>query len=100
MWMPVVDMQKEDMGMRTVASGSQKKGNIFDYVISDESEGAFEDYVKKNQFKLSRPTYMNAGDATFHQGYTIHNAPGNRSEERRVGNECVSTCRSRWSPYP
>src|SRR3546814_1592425 len=32
-------------------------------------------------------------------------APGrvvqyHRSEERRVGKECVSTCRSRWSPYP
>src|SRR3546814_11388344 len=27
----------------------------------------------------------------------IMNAP--RSEERRVGKECVSTCRSRWSPY-
>src|SRR3546814_1350005 len=27
---------------------------------------------------------------------TIENA---RSEERRVGKECVSTCRSRWSPY-
>src|SRR3546814_18514219 len=27
-------------------------------------------------------------------------AGGNlRSEERRVGKECVSTCRSRWSPY-
>src|SRR3546814_2624525 len=25
-------------------------------------------------------------------GYTV------RSEERRVGKECVSTCRSRWSP--
>src|SRR3546814_2315241 len=24
---------------------------------------------------------------------------GPRSEERRVGKECVSTCRSRWSPY-
>src|SRR3546814_13628766 len=24
---------------------------------------------------------------------------GVRSDERRVGNECVSTCRSRWSPY-
>src|SRR3546814_725449 len=24
---------------------------------------------------------------------------GTRSEERRVGQECVSTCRSRWSPY-
>src|SRR3546814_7196059 len=27
-----------------------------------------------------------------------HNMPP-RSEERRVGKECVSTCRSRWSPY-
>src|SRR3546814_20180496 len=26
-------------------------------------------------------------------------APG-RSDERRVGKECVRTCRSRWSPYP
>src|SRR3546814_6513777 len=26
-------------------------------------------------------------------------AGGQRSAERRVGNECVSTCRSRWSPY-
>src|SRR3546814_18589404 len=26
--------------------------------------------------------------------------PDGRSEERRVGKECVSTCRSRWSPYP
>src|SRR3546814_5044041 len=25
--------------------------------------------------------------------------PGLRSEERRVGKECVRTCRSRWSPY-
>src|SRR3546814_11789063 len=25
--------------------------------------------------------------------------PAERSEERRVGNECASTCRSRWSPY-
>src|SRR3546814_19355298 len=27
-------------------------------------------------------------------------AAGERSEERRVGKECVSTCRSRWSPDP
>src|SRR3546814_10552655 len=26
-------------------------------------------------------------------------ADDDRSEERRVGKECVSTCRSRWSPY-
>src|SRR3546814_3384497 len=28
-----------------------------------------------------------------------HLATLERSEERRVGKECVSTCRSRWSPY-
>src|SRR3546814_15040809 len=28
-----------------------------------------------------------------------HFATAGRSEERRVGNECVTTCRSRWSPY-
>src|SRR3546814_12170665 len=30
---------------------------------------------------------------------TLSIAFGSRSEERRVGKECVSTCRSRWSPY-
>src|SRR3546814_12404680 len=35
---------------------------------------------------LIRRTYM--GEHEF-----------NRSEERRVGKECVSTCRSRWSTY-
>src|SRR3546814_8947938 len=28
-----------------------------------------------------------------------HSQHAVRSEERRVGKECVSTCRSRWSPY-
>src|SRR3546814_6521099 len=29
----------------------------------------------------------------------VEAVPEGRSEERRVGKECVSTCRSRWSPY-
>src|SRR3546814_19373070 len=32
-------------------------------------------------------------------GYSPGYALANRSEERRVGKECVSTCKSRWSPY-
>src|SRR3546814_11233162 len=32
-------------------------------------------------------------------GSLILSLTGIRSEERRVGKECVSTCRSRWSPY-
>src|SRR3546814_16475071 len=30
--------------------------------------------------------------------HTREEAKGARSEERRVGKECVSTCRSRWAP--
>src|SRR3546814_11493302 len=30
---------------------------------------------------------------------TVRPSMRTRSEERRVGKECVSTCRSRWSPY-
>ena len=42
--------------------------------------------------------------AKFHQGtkhidVRWHLIRDQRSEERRVGKECVSTCRSRWSPY-
>src|SRR3546814_14984457 len=29
----------------------------------------------------------------------LRHIESDRSEERRVGKECVSTCRSRWSPY-
>src|SRR3546814_8179937 len=36
--------------------------------------------------------------ATLRHGVASTNARW-RSEERRVGKECVSTCRSRWSPY-
>src|SRR3546814_1224912 len=39
---------------------------------------------------------VGGGDARF--GRDSHDAQ-HRSEERRVGKECVSTCRSRWSPY-
>src|SRR3546814_9778804 len=41
--------------------------------------------------RLNRPAYRIAADIV---------APPKRSEERRVGEECVSTCSSRWSPYP
>src|SRR3546814_5529614 len=38
---------------------------------------------------------MNFGFTSFYGHYN----GAIRSEERRVGKECVSTCRSRWSPY-
>src|SRR3546814_18559204 len=41
-------------------------------------------------FHLSQESLQETYDR-MHEAY--------RSEERRVGKECVSTCRSRWSPY-
>src|SRR3546814_14272615 len=35
----------------------------------------------------------------FSRFFKEHTGVSPRSEERRVGKECVSTCRSRWSPY-
>src|SRR3546814_4007217 len=42
------------------------------------------------------PPWHHAGDVCPAAG---DHAEHRRSEERRVGKECVSTCRSRWSPY-
>src|SRR3546814_14749003 len=39
------------------------------------------------------------GDPRLAQLFARQNIKRCRSEERRVGKECVSTCRSRWSPY-
>src|SRR3546814_20050422 len=44
-----------------------------------------------------RRRYLNAA-ATLDRLLSLRVVP--RSEERRVGKECVSTCRSRWAPYP
>lgn len=82
MWLPLVDIDV-DMGMLTFASGSQKKGSVFNYEISDESESEFDQYVRENNFEISRAKTMNAGDASWHTGFTIHNAPANRSNKMR-----------------
>src|SRR3546814_3840078 len=46
---------------------------------------------------------INARALRDHPGLPLNEAirlvTEKRSEERRVGKECVSTCRSRWSPY-
>src|SRR3546814_15247852 len=44
-------------------------------------------------------TIQAAGAGTDENGPPVFKSVFFRSEERRVGKECVSTCRSRWSPY-
>lgn len=82
MWMPLVDIDV-DMGMLTFASGSYTEGAVFNFEISDESESAYENYVKDHKFPISRAKTMKAGDATWHRGFTMHHANGNNSNKMR-----------------
>jgi len=51
--------------------------------ISDESEEIFSRYVSENGFRVEGPAHMNAGDGTFHLGWTIHSVGPNRSDSMR-----------------
>jgi ectoine hydroxylase-related dioxygenase (phytanoyl-CoA dioxygenase family) len=82
MWMPLVDIEK-DMGMLTFASGSHRDGSVGDLAISDESESMLRAYVTRKGYPITRPDRMNAGDASWHYGLTLHSAPGNNSSRTR-----------------
>src|SRR3546814_13544362 len=57
-----------------------------------EMAGSDADFHRRDLFQA-----IARGD---HPSWTLSVQIMPRSEERRVGKECVSTCRSRWSPYP
>src|SRR3546814_11543582 len=52
----------------------------------------------KQVFRIPADEMQNVG-RVFDQARKDSRGFEPRSEERRVGKECVSTCRSRWSPY-
>ena len=97
-------------------------------IVQDQDSQELSDQLVKNNFRATKLAttggFLRAGNTTFLCGVkddrvdevlsVIDNTCGNRdqlvspitpmggsarSEERRVGKECVSTCRSRWSPY-
>src|SRR3546814_9118375 len=53
----------------------------------------------ERRFAFSIPNALSVPRAFIDAGIDLPELLGSRSAERRVGKECVSTCRSRWSPY-
>src|SRR3546814_20668422 len=80
--------------------------------ISDwSSDVCSSDLFRHNQIMAFWTYMLRCSDGRYYTGHTddLEHRIGQhqsgqgsqftRSEERRVGNECVSKCRSRWSPY-
>src|SRR3546814_12582327 len=57
-------------------------------------ESALKELIERTAFAMAQQ------DVRYHlNGLLFDLGDRRRSEERRVGKECVSTCRSRWSTY-
>src|SRR3546814_15362624 len=85
---------------------SQRKLTRTHQIGSATVERWYQSYVTQRVSELSGrscPQVLGIDEHFFSRkkGYatTLVDLKNHRSEERRVGKECVSTCRSRWSPY-
>src|SRR3546814_15394971 len=73
-----------------------KQKTAYEMRISDWSSDVCSSDLPETGGAALAPVTALPGAASTTTGET---APSPRSEERRVGTECVSTCRSRGSPY-
>src|SRR3546814_17518441 len=95
----VVRRRIDELGTKEPTIIQQGSDRIVVQVPGLQDPQALKDLLGKTAKLEFKMVDMNADPAELVKG----NAPiGDeivRTEERRVGNECVSTCRSRWSTY-
>ncbi|GAA1900849.1 phytanoyl-CoA dioxygenase family protein [Lapillicoccus jejuensis] len=82
MWMPLVDITPAHGGL-AFAAGSHHDGPLSDIGISDASQDHFERLVHERGLAVDEPVAMRAGDASFHSGWTVHQALGNTATRMR-----------------
>src|SRR3546814_4719282 len=86
-------------GVQTCALPISRRGRR---VLTDHPCGVDEtvlmDFPEYRAFVHHPRPPKEARISEYDEGYAAYSAGMGRSEERRVGKECVSTCRSRWSP--
>src|SRR3546814_7946718 len=79
-----------------------KQKTAYEMRISDWSSDVCSSDLRKERIAVLDHHILRVGrdiDDLFDGGGVEGDTVLCRSEERRVGKECVSTCRSRWSPY-
>src|SRR3546814_8093545 len=78
-----------------------KQKTAYEMRISDWSSDVCSSDLNRGDVELvaAKSIRRHVGVAKQQVGPGVGQYFHDRSEERRVGKECVSTCRSRWSPY-
>src|SRR3546814_13515574 len=72
--------------------------NMLEQIALGIGVGLFQPKLVHQRHHLGQHGRLVDGEADL--GHEAHaEGVADRSEERRVGKECVSTCRSRWSPF-
>lgn len=81
MWMPLVDVT-EALGTMRFVSGSHAHGPLGRLSISDKAHEAYEEVIRAHEFRVVSEA-LQAGDATFHAGWTAHSTYPNTSDTIR-----------------
>src|SRR3546814_20315203 len=92
-WSP--DVCSSDLPVNATSNPKLIPGAVVEYCIAVANSGS----AAATSVAITDPV---PGQLTFNAGSILLGGTvtsGTRSEERRVGKECGSTCRSRWSPY-
>lgn len=76
MWMPLVEVTPS-MGTISFVSGSHRIGNVEAGTISDTSHRKITDWIRKESLPVHTYDDLEVGDATFHNGWTLHSAGHN-----------------------
>ena len=82
LWMPLVDVSVE-MGPMIFATGSHRMEGWAPRPISDQTDAALSEEIRRRGLAIGGGQPLAAGDATFHGGRTVHAARANRSTRRR-----------------
>src|SRR3546814_12430644 len=97
------DVCSSDLGERFVPNDVALSPDDRLWLVTGPNMGGKSTFLRQNALIVvlaQAGAFVPAASAKLGLVDRLFSRVGARSEERRVGKECVSTCRSRWSPSP